>query len=253
MPNPRRPLSWALQFVDLLRIELTNWRWTWRLALVLGTVAPLGTILALRFLLGSTDAAALAHVMAGNLTLALIFENQMRVGTHFVFMRFHGTFEYFAALPVSRSALLAAVASAFFLLSLPALLVLGTLGPLLLGLTLRPSPLLLLVVPLCALALAGTGALVGMLARTPAEAGSLGMLTSFLLAGLGPVVIPPERLPSWLVQLGYLSPATYAASALRQVLFGPLAARLLIDLSVLGLFAVVTFWGVTRRLDWRQA
>lgn len=50
---------------------------------------------------------------------------------------------------------------------------------------------------------------------------------------LGPVIVPPDRLPGFMVFLGHFSPATYAASALRQVMVGPVTARLLVDLLVL--------------------
>jgi ABC-2 type transport system permease protein len=252
MQTPRRAQPFVTQFADLLRIELTNWRWTWRLTVVLGMGGPFATIVALRFLLGTAGPDTLGYVLAGNLALALIFDNQMRVGSHFEFMRFHGTFDYFASLPVSKSALIVAVAAAFFILSMPAVLVLTLIGPPVLGLSLHPSPAVLLVLPFCALPMAGVGALIGLYARTPAEASSMGMLVTLLLAGVGAVMIPPDRLPPWFVTLGRVSPATYSASALRQTLLGPMTNRLWLDLSMLAGFAGATFWAVTRKLDWRR-
>src|SRR5260221_3240543 len=182
MPTPRRAPLRTTQFVDLLRIELTNWCWTWRPMIVLGTVAPFGAILVMRSVLLSEGPEMLEYVFAGHLALSLIFDNQMRVGTHFQSMRFHGTFDYFAALPVSKSILVLAVAAAFFVLSLPSLLVLMVIGPPALGLTLHPTAALVLVIPLCTVSLAGIGALVGLVARTPAEATSFTMLITLLLA-----------------------------------------------------------------------
>jgi ABC-2 type transport system permease protein len=77
------------------------------------------------------------------------------------------------------------------------------------------------------------------------------MIVSFTLAGVGPVVIPPERLPEMLVVLGRFNAATYAASAMRQAMLGPVTSRIWIDLTVLTLFAVAGFWGVSKKLDWR--
>jgi ABC-2 type transport system permease protein len=246
----RRAQRTAIQFVDLLRIELTNWRWTWRPMIVLGTVAPFGAILAMRFALRQEGPAVLEYVFAGNLALSLIFDNQMRVGTHFQFMRFHGTFDYFAALPVSKSALVLAVASAFFILSLPSVLVLTVVGPPVLGLSLHPTVGLLPIIPLCAISLSGIGALVGLLARTPAEATSITMLVTLLLAG--GALVPPSFLPAWAALVAPLSPSTHAASALRQTLFGPVTNAIWLNVTVLSAVAGGTFWAVARKLDWRD-
>lgn len=80
----------------------------------------------------------------------------------------------------------------------------------------------------------------------------ISLLVTFLLVGLGPVVIPPNRLPRFMILLGYLSPATYAASALRQTLLGPLTGEIVIDLALLAAFGIVSLWVVGRRMDWRQ-
>lgn len=55
-----------------------------------------------------------------------------------------------------------------------------------------------------------------------------------------------------MLALGRLSPATYAASALRQALLGPLTGQIVVDLVVLAGVTVVVFWLVGRKMDWRQ-
>ena len=75
---------------------------------------------------------------------------------------------------------------------------------------------------------------------------------TLLMLGLGPVVIPPDRLPATLQTIGRLSPATYAASALRQTLLGPVTPQLWLDLGVLLLLGIFVFWMVDRKMDWRQ-
>jgi ABC-2 type transport system permease protein len=112
--------------------------------------------------------------------------------------------------------------------------------------------LLLLVVPATAVSLAGIGALIGCLARDPGESGAFSLLCTLLLLALGPVVIPPARLPHFMLLLGHFSPATYAASALRQTLIGPLTPAIVIDLAVLALTAAGVFALVVRLMDWRQ-
>jgi ABC-2 type transport system permease protein len=73
-----------------------------------------------------------------------------------------------------------------------------------------------------------------------------------VMLGLGPVLIPPARLPDVMLILGRFSPATYAASALRQALIGPLTGQIALDLAVLAGVTMVVFWLVGRKMDWRQ-
>jgi ABC-2 type transport system permease protein len=141
---------------------------------------------------------------------------------------------------------------AFLLLSLPSLIVTILLGPLLLEIPVNLDPLIVAVLPLCAMPLAGVGAMLGLVGRTPAESGNLTFLLTLGMTVLGPVVAPPDHLPRFLVWLGHLSPATYAASALRQTVVGPVEGRIVIDLAVLGGGAVLSLWLVGHKMGWRQ-
>ncbi len=251
-PNRRKPASFLIQLVDLLLIELTNWRWSWRSLIITATLAPVASIMALGIFARDSGPDALAYVLTGNLVMALMFGNMEKVESHFVFMRFAGGLDYLATLPIRRFVLILALVLAFLALSLPSLVVTILVGVWYLGVPVHPHPFLILVVPLCALPLASLGALIGCLARTPQEAGSLNLVVMLLMLGLGPVVVPPERLPGLMIILGRFSPATYAASALRQVLLGPVTGHLFIDLAVLAGLAIGLFWLVGRLMDWRQ-
>jgi ABC-2 type transport system permease protein len=77
-------------------------------------------------------------------------------------------------------------------------------------------------------------------------------LITMLMSGLGPIVAPADRFPALVAALGWLNPATYAASALRQTLIGPVTPRLWLDLGVLLAISAIMFWLVGRKLDWRQ-
>ncbi len=252
MPIPERNApAWGVQWWDLWRIELTNWRWSWRTMLTTATLAPLASTVALGVFARDAGAATLAYVLTGNAVLSLMFGNMHNIAGHFVYIRFMGMLDYFATLPVRRGLLILAVVSSFFMLALPSVAVTIGVGAALLRLSLHPSPWLALAIPLCALPLAGVGALIGLVVRTPGESGSFSLIVTLLLTALGPVVIPPDRLPGWMLWLGHLSPTTYAASALRQALLGPVTGRLAVDLAALAGFAGVVFYLVGRRMDWR--
>lgn len=190
------------QIFDLLLVELTNWRWTWRAMVVLGVLTPLGGIFVMKLLLPDATLEQRAFILTGNTLLSILFENQHRVAGHIVFMRVHGTLEYFSSLPVQKHAVVVAIIAAFFLLSLPSFLVTACMGSVILDVTLHPSPALLLALPLAALPMAGIGAIVGTVARSGPEANSLGIVAAFTMAAFGAIVVPPWQLPSWVVQLG---------------------------------------------------
>ncbi len=242
---------YLVQVWDLLLIQLTNWRWSWRSSIIIGILAP--TFLIATFSAFSiNDVRSAGYILTGNLVLSLLLDGLGRVSSNFAYMRLAGTLDYFATLPIHRSSLIIATVLAFLLLSLPSALTTLLLGWLILRLPLAIDPLVLLVIPLISLSLSGLGAFIGLLGRNPEEVNSISTLTSFVLFGFGPVLIPLERLPEFMNILSLFSPATYAASALRHVLLGQ-ADRLplLLDLLALIGFMLLFLWLVIRRLDWR--
>jgi ABC-2 type transport system permease protein len=246
------PSLWV-QLTSLLYIELTNWRWTWRSMVITGTLAPLLSILGLGVFAHDSGPNALAYVLTGNLVISLMFGNMGAIQSHITFLRFRGGLDYFATLPIYRFSLILAMLLAFLLISMPSLMVTLLVGQWFLGIALHPHPLVMVVIPLCALPLAGIGAWIGISARAPEEANAFHLVVTLVLAGMGPVLVPPERLPGFLLALGSLSPATYAASALRQALLGPVTPRMLLDLAVLLGLSIVLIWFTSQKMDWRQA
>ncbi|HNT22939.1 MAG TPA: ABC transporter permease [Anaerolineales bacterium] len=246
-----KPQPWSSQLFDLTLMQLTNWRWSWRSMLITGTLAPLASLMALGTFSRHLGIETLSYILAGNLVMALMFENQGKVCSNFAFMQAMGMLNYFATLPLRRHLLILATVLSFLMLSLPSLAITLLLGSLFLQVPLHLHPLLLVVIPLAALPMAGIGALIGLSARSAEEAGSISLLVTFAAVAIGPVVIPPTRLPVWMNQLGNLSPATYAASALRQTLLGPVTERIILDFCVLIAFTALTFWLVGRKMEWR--
>lgn len=246
----RRP-SPGVQFVDLLLIQLSNFRWSWRGMVVTGMAVPVMSIIALGVLSSPYGESYLTHVLAGSVVLSLMFQTLNNVAGNFAFMKAMGTLDFFATLPVHRHMLILATVIAFFLLSIPSIVATVVFGALFLGVPLDLSPLALVVFPLCATPLAAIGALIGAAARNPEEAGSLSLLLTITLLFLGPVMLPSSTMPDWLLRTSHISPASHAASALRQVMFGPVTGRLWLDIGALVAFSCATLWLVGRRVQWR--
>ncbi len=246
-----RVQSYPIQLVDLVLIELSNWRWSWRSVLVVGTVVPLFGMIGLSIYARDLGAEALNTVFSGSLVMSLMLGNLGNIQSHVVFMRFQGTLEYFASLPIHKHSLMLAIIIAFFLLSLPSILALLIVGSNLLKIFLAPHPLLQLVVPLCVVPMSAVGALIGVSVRSPQQGRSLSVLTAFLFGGLGPVLFPAERLPEILRLIGTVNPAARAASALRQRLIGPIGEQIALDFAILFGFTLCVFYLVGKKLNWR--
>jgi len=247
-----RAQPFHIQLFNLTLIQLANWRWSWRSTLLTAIVAPLMTTAALGVFAVGTESTA--YVLTGNLVMSLLFGTFHNVAGHFAYMRLVGRLDYFATLPIYRVGLILASVFAFMVLSLPAVVLTLFTGALIIGAHLTLSPWLLLVLPLIATSLCGLGTLLGIIVKSPQEVSNLSSLITFVLVGFGPVVIPPSRLPGFVEYVSYISPATYAASALRQTVFDmsdriPLA----IDLLVLFLILASTLWLVSRKMSWRMS
>lgn len=240
-----------IQLLDLCLIELSNWRWTWRSTVTVSIILPLTGMTALAFYGRESGEAALSAIFSGSLVMSLMFGNLRNIQSHIMFMRVEGTLEYFATLPIQKHGLLLSIIAAFFLLSLPALLATLLIGSAIVGLPLAIHPLALLVIPLCVAPMSAIGALIGVYAREPQQGNSASLLVTFAFAGLGAVIVPAERLPDALAQIGSLNPAVWAASALRQTLLGPTTHQLALDLLLLTVFALLVMGLVSRKLDWR--
>jgi len=250
MSKQFRAQSYPVQLVDLIMIELSNWRWSWRSIVVVSIFVPLFGMVGLSIYARDLGPEVLKTIFSGSLVMSLMLGNLGNIQSHVVFMRFQGTLEYFASLPIHKHTLMLAIIIAFFLLTLPALLTLLIIGSALLRISLAPHPMLLLVIPLCVLPISAIGALIGVSVGSPQQGSSLSVLTAFLFAGLGPVLFPAERLPEILQLIGTINPAARAASALRQTLIGPLSERITLDLAILFGFTLCVSYLVERKLDW---
>ncbi|MGW8375612.1 ABC transporter permease [Streptomyces sp. ODS28] len=239
------------QFIDLGLMQLSNWRWSWRAMVVTGIITPLMSIIALGSFARSGGQQALVYVLTGSIVLALMFENQNKVAQNFSFMKAMGTLDFFGTLPIRRYIVILATVLAFFVLSVPSVLVTLFLGSFVLDVDLSVSPLVLLVIPLCVLPLAGIGAIIGVVSRTQEEASSFTLMLTILMLFLGPVIIPADRLPDWLIAVSHFSPTNYAADAMREVLVGPVTGQVWLDIGVLTALTAVTLWVAGSKMQWK--
>jgi ABC-2 type transport system permease protein len=245
------PRHYFTQFMDLFWMAMLNWRWSWRSTIVLGIVAPMFSIVALGAFAPQTDYQSRVYILTGNLVLALTFELMGKMTNHFAYMRVMGTLDFLATLPVKKGLLILSVITSFLVLSIPAIVTIVVAGSLILKVKLQPHPLLLVVVPFVALPLANLGALIGLITKSAESALAINRVLSLLMIIIGDVLLPPMTLPKTAYFVGWLSPATYSASVIRQTLIGPVDfKRLGIDLVALLLFSIITFLITSKRIRW---
>lgn len=238
------------QLRDLTAIQLKNWRWSWPQVVLLSIVTPLISIGALGTL-ASDDPDALHFIFVGNVVLSLLFQNQNIAASNFSYMKATGALTFFSTLPIVRGLIPVGTAMAFLMLSLPAMVVTVLAGSALLDISIDPSPALVIVVPLAVAPMCFFGALIGSIARTPELSSSYSLGLTMVFVSCGPVLLPEDRLPSVLVGLGWGNPATYASSALRQALLGPVdLSRLTIDVAAMALCAMLGFLAVDKWMSW---
>lgn len=241
-----------IQLFDLFLIQLTNWRWSWFSTILYGTISPMLLVFLLGVFAPEDDLVARSYILTGNIVVALLLDGLTKTATHFVYMRTSGTLDYYATLPIQRSALIISTVLAFFLMSIPSVVLTLIAGTIILQIPLSISPMILIVIPVTVLSLAGLGAVIGLLGKDPNQVYSISTLITLVFFGFGPVMIPADKLPQIVNQLSLLSPATYAASAFRQaVLNSPEQIPLIVDLVVLSVFSIVCVYIVSQRLDWR--
>ncbi len=216
-----------------------------------GVLAPVVSLAALGLFARSSGSEASEYVVTGSVTMAILFETQNKIASNFSFMRNTGAFEYYAAMPIRREALILATLAAFSLLSLPAVTVTAVIGSVLLDIPLHPSPLLPLCLFLALLPSAGLGALIGSRSPSIEQASSLSLATTLLMMALGPVAVPPALLPEALVWIGHFNPATYASSALRASLTGRTGGAALADMAILATFSLALWALTSTRMHWR--
>ncbi len=235
---------------EVLRIQLTNWRWSWPSMVLTGMLTPIMTLLALGTF--SDVRGSDVYIFSGALTIALLFEMQNKIAANFSHMKDTGAFEFFASLPLRREAMIGGTLAAFLLLALPALVVTALVGGTVFELDFAPSYPALVPVVLATAAFAGIGAAIGTACTSVNQASGLSLAATVVLTAIGPVLVPPDRLPDWLVAAGPYNPAALASDALRTLFTGVSAYGLWWDTLGLLVFCGLVQLVLTRAMPWRN-
>ena len=182
--------------------------------LFVATLQSLGILVLVRGVVDNHNDVTKESVVAGSAILVVAFVALNLLAQRLGALKGDRALDYYAALPVPPGAVVLGVAASYATFTVPGTVLTAVVGALLYGLPLAHLWVLLPVVPLAGVALAGLGALLGLLMPRPelaTVAGQLGM-TAVLFLG----IIPADRLPVAVRVLRAVVPSTYAVDALAE-------------------------------------
>ncbi|MFD4999125.1 ABC transporter permease [Streptomyces buecherae] len=178
--------------------------------LFVATFQSIGIMVLMRGVVdGGSEARA---VVSGASVLVVAFVALNLLAQYFGALRASGGLDHYATLPVPPAAVVLGAAGAYASFTVPGTIVTAVAGSVLFGLPMTHLWVLLAVIPLAGAALAGLGAVLGLLAPRPELAtlcGQLGMSAALLLG-----VLPAERMPALVAYARDLLPSTYGVEAL---------------------------------------
>lgn len=234
----------------LLRGQLLVLRDQWYWYLIQASFVPVSMLIFLWLLSGRHDPSVMPVFVIGSLVSGLSFGGMLSLGQELGGMKDQNAFEHYAALPISRSAFVAAIATRGMLLALPSAAVMLAIGTVAFQMIITIPMIVILVVS--AYALAGFGAIIGFLSPTAQVSSLVTQILQTVILNFGPVYIAMADLPTALRWVARLWPTTYSAEALRQAAQRQPLSDLSVPVGVLLGFTIVSLIIVPMRLSWRH-
>lgn len=243
-------LPWWMQFRLLLRLLFADYRNSAPFLALSSLIIPLGTLWLLGSALGQSGVEA-TWMLGGNAVMSIAIGSTNFALNRVGLLRLRREIDYYATLPVSKSAFVAAIFTLAQVSALPGLLAGLAAGHWLLGI---PLPNALAALPLAlgaAVCLTVIGAAVGSTARTWGQLNLYSNLVTVTVIFFSPVMAPIDSLPLPLRISSYVSPTGQAAIALTDVLSGNYGIRVWLMAAALTLWLFMAGTVGLRRLDWR--
>ncbi len=234
----------------LLWTQILNVRTGWVWYFLLSSFIPILTLFFLFMILGYQIKYAI-YIVTGNVVFAVVLGSLNTLAEQMGWMKQSRFFEHYAALPISKISLIIALVTRCTLFSFPAMAGVLLIGKWLFKLPIIIHPMLFVVFVMSGFALSGIGAFIGITSTNSNRANITVRVVFPVLVFAAPVMIPMQNLPVVLRYFSVILPTTYIANAFRAVLAGRFDVNLLIDLTVILLFTIVSLYLVARKFDWR--
>lgn len=241
-------LPWWRQYRFLFGLQWADYQDSAAFMILFSIVMPLGLLWLLSSSLGSRP----YEFLAGNAVIAIGFGGANfsinRVGV----LRLQGEMDYYATLPIKKSAFAASLLSLSLVAALPGVLTSLFFGHWLLAIPWLNVATALPLTILAAGSLTIVGVMVGSFARTLGQINLYSNMVYVVVMFLSPVLAPIDTLPLPLRITSYILPTGQATMAITEALSGRFGGRfwMLVGLLALWLLAATTIG--LRRLDWRR-
>ena len=190
----------------LLKSQLFNLRTMWYWYLIQNTFTALALMVFLVFFVGEVGPERLGFIFVGALISNMCFGMMLSLGQAIGRLKYQNAFEYYAALPISKTVFVAALTARGFVVAAPSLLIMLMIGGIALDLWLPLAGLLILI--LGGITMAGIGAFVGFWSPTGQIASMATQVVSPFFIFLAPVFFPLEHLPGPLQVVARFIPTT---------------------------------------------
>jgi ABC-2 type transport system permease protein len=247
-PPPCRPGAWTATVV-VFRQQLARGRVARVPLLFVASFQSIGLLLLLRGVVDRSSETTGQQVVAGSTVLVIAFVALNLLAQRFGAMRASGALDYYLSLPLPGGAVVLGTAASYAAFAVPGTIVTAVVGGLVYDLPLGRLWLLIPVVLLTGAALAGVGALIGLLAPRPEIATVIGQLGMSAVLFLD--IIPASRMPEALRAVRAVLPGTYGADVLvagfrHTVDWGDVSVDLLVCLIVAVVSLVGGGWALRR-------
>jgi ABC-type multidrug transport system permease subunit len=241
---------WWRQFRLILQLQFSEYKDSAAMMVLFSVLLPVG----LMWLMGgyvSDKGAQATWFLAGNIVVSMAFGCANFVLWRVGQLRLNKEMDFYAALPTSKSAFLAALFCIAQIVALP-----GVLASLVGGHYLLDIPWVLIAAGLPVLVLAAAcftivGAVAGAMATSFGRLNLYGNLITFLVMFLSPAMVPLERLPLVIRLTSYTLPTGQATLALAEAFAGRFTTHFWLYAGGLVLWVLVATLGGMRKLDWR--
>jgi ABC-2 type transport system permease protein len=191
-------------------------------------------------------------LITGNVILGVSNLCIIMLGQSISSMKELRAFEYYSVLPISKLSLVLGILFSYLTITFPGFILLLFGGSFIFGFKINLNIFIFLVLILVVFSFTGLGAAIGVYSRSQLEANLFSQIIGLGLILITPVFYPIEILPKIFQLFMRLFPTTYGAEALRFSISGTLNTNFYVDILMLLMMSIFSFYLTNKKLRWQQ-
>lgn len=244
--------KFLIDFKYLFLEQVYNLKLNWYWAVIVSLCLPLALVFGFGHIGGTaTNPQSLLYIISGSAIMSVATESIVNMAQRLASFKSQGRLTFYASLPISKVAFILALIISRMGLTMVGMLVPLFAAPLIYNVQLDYNLWIVGILLLTSFSLASIGVALGVLVGDPDLTGQLGNLLLILLLLASPIFIPSSNLFLPFQVIGYLLPPTYAAEALRLAFLSNFNTSFYLDLGMLVVLMLMSFFLIKRYLHWR--